>query len=363
VEDRLAEIRELFDPAPGPIYLDTATYGLPPRSTVEAMHRAVSDWQTGSANWVQDWDTRGEACRAAFAQLINVSPDTVALIPTVSVGVGMIAASLTEHDEVLVADDEFLSVLFPFLVAARDRGAHLRVVPFDQLADNVAPTTTLVAFSLVQSQSGRGARQTEVIDAAQRVGARTLIDATHALPFVSVDPRADFVACAAYKHLLCPRGVGFLYVSKGQWESVAPWLANWRSAHDPYGVHYGGDLDLATGAARFDVSLAWFSWVGAAVSLELLVDWQRRGLLAEPVALAGRLAAAVDVPEPPGSVVSVPVEDAEKVRTHLAALGVKAAVRAGSVRLSTHVYNTRENVDRAVEALAPFLTRTETAIR
>jgi selenocysteine lyase/cysteine desulfurase len=51
----------------------------------------------------------------------------------------------------------------------------------------------------------------------------------------------------------------------------------------------------------------------------------------------------------------VSVEDAEKVRDHLAAHGVKAAVRAGSVRLSTHVYNTSADVDAATSALARFI--------
>src|SRR5205823_712152 len=118
------------------------------------------------------------------ASLIGVATQTVALIPSVSVGVGTIAATLTSRDEVVVSDDEFTSVLFPILVAARERGVSVRAVPFERLADGVGPHTTMVAFSLVQSQPGRTANQHDAITAAQRVGARTLIDATHAVPFV-----------------------------------------------------------------------------------------------------------------------------------------------------------------------------------
>ena len=50
--DALGEIRALFEPAPGTIYLDAATYGLPPRATVAAMHQAIDEWQAGSADWV-----------------------------------------------------------------------------------------------------------------------------------------------------------------------------------------------------------------------------------------------------------------------------------------------------------------------
>jgi len=355
VRDALAEVRALFDPAPGTIYLDSATYGLPPRPTVTAMHRAIDGWQAGTADWVTAWDQAGEACRRSFAQLIGAQAATIALVPSVSVGVGMVAATLKPGDEVVIPDDEFTSVLFPLLVVEREqRGVRVRTVPFEYLAASIDRSTRLVAFSLVQSQSGRTADLESILTAARAAGARTLVDATHAIPFVPLErhlPRIDYLVCAAYKHLLSPRGVAFLHVAAEHWDTVPPLLANWRSASDPYGRYYGGELDLAPTAARFDVSLAWFAWAGAAVSLGLLVDWQRQGVLDEVVRLARRLASQLGLPEPVGSVLSVPVDDAEAVRAHLAAAGVRAAVRAGSVRLSPHVYNTAAELDIAAAAL------------
>jgi selenocysteine lyase/cysteine desulfurase len=73
--------------------------------------------------------------------------------------------------------------------------------------------------------------------------------------------------------------------------------------------------------------------------------------------LARRLARALELPEPTSTVLSVPVEDAEAVRARLAAQGIRAAVRAGSVRLAPHVYTTREEIDQAARALAPFVSR------
>jgi hypothetical protein len=136
---------------------------------------------------------------------------------------------------------------------------------------------------------------------------------------------------------------------------VQPILANWRSSSDPYATYYGGTLDVAPTAARFDVSRGWFSWVGGSASLRLLAEWQRAGLLDEVVQLARRLAHQLGLPAPRGSVISVPVDNAEAVRVELASVGVKAAVRAGSVRLSPHVYNTVADVDRAAQAMAPFV--------
>lgn len=76
-----------FDFRAGP-YLDTASYGLPPHSTVAAMAEALEAWRLGSARWSKDWDPAGDRCRPLAAQLLGAAPDEIALIPAVSVGVG-----------------------------------------------------------------------------------------------------------------------------------------------------------------------------------------------------------------------------------------------------------------------------------
>lgn len=350
-------LRDLFDPAPGTIYLDAATYGLPPRPTVEALDRALRSWQAGTASWVEHWDRSGEACRSSFASLVGAEPAHVALMPTVSVGVGLVAASLRAGTRVVSVEDEFTSVLFPLLVQQAN-GVKVQTAPFDQLADAIAPATGLVAFSLVQSQSGRLADLPAILKAAERVGAAVLVDATHGVPFVPLAehlPRIDYLVCAGYKHLLTPRGVTFLAVHPRRWDTLAPIFANWRSASDPYSRYYGGPLDLARDASRFDVSLAWFSWVAAAESLALLERWSKDGALAEPVRLATRLASRLGLTPTGTSIVAVPVRDAEAGRVALAKAGIKAAVRAGGVRLSTHVWNDEPEVERAAAAIQPLV--------
>jgi kynureninase len=57
--------RDSFTPAPGQIYLDTATYGLAPTATVDAIHRATERWAAGTADWIKEWDRPAETCRDA----------------------------------------------------------------------------------------------------------------------------------------------------------------------------------------------------------------------------------------------------------------------------------------------------------
>ena len=349
-------IRACFAPGDGIAYLDTATYGLPPEPTVRAMHKALDDWQAGRAQWIADWDRPAEDARTSFAQLIGVGADQVVLLPALSVGIGIVAERLGKGDEVVVPDDEFTSVLFPMLVAT-ERGATVREVPLAHLADEIRPSTTLVAFSLVQMQTGRMADLARILDAAAAAGARVLVDATQATPFVplrgAID-RIDYLVVAGYKHLLCPRGVAFLAVRRDRIDSLRPIAANWRAADDPYGRYFGGPLTLAADARRFDVSLPWLPWVGAVQSLRLLVEWQATDAFEEVLGMSRQLAGRLGQPWEGATLVCAPISDAEAARAALASAGVRASVRGTAIRLSTHVYTTESDLDRAVEAMAPF---------
>jgi selenocysteine lyase/cysteine desulfurase len=177
---------------------------------------------------------------------------------------------------------------------------------------------------------------------------------------VSIQPwlsDIDYLVCHGYKHLLCPRGVAFFRVRKVYWDDVQPWLANWRAGDPPYARSYGGSLDdLALDARRFDVSLAWHAWAGAEPSLALLVDWQEQGILEGVKALARRLAFGLGLAEPSASIVSLRVQDAEAAEAALARVGVRCAARGGNIRLSPHVYNTVDDIDRAIDALSRLST-------
>jgi selenocysteine lyase/cysteine desulfurase len=353
----LAAIRALFSPEPGSIYLDSATYGLPPRPTQDALRHALDAWTAGTASWRQDWDAPADETRGLFASLIGADESEIARVPQASIGTGLVAATLGPRDEVVVPDDEFTSTLYPLLVAER-RGTRVRQVPLAELASAVGPSTTLVATSLVQMQTGRMAALTDVLDASERVDARVLLDATQGVPFVPLEPhiaRIDYLACSGYKHLLCPRGASFLYVRQDRWDALEPLNANWRAGDRPFERYFGGPLHLAPDARRFDVSLAWFSWVGALASLRLLADWKRADVLPSVVDLARDLASRLGVPWGGSTLVSVPVSDADGARAALTAAGVRAAMRGSGIRFSPHVYTTPSDIEVAADAIGPFV--------
>lgn len=341
----VADVQPLFAPRDG--YLNTATVGIPPAAAVEAMTDAVEDWRVGRVD-APAYDADIARSRAAFARLVGTTPGRVAIVPQVSVVTGVVASALRSGDEVLVAEEDFTSVLFPFLEAQR-RGVVVRMVPLDRIIDAIRPTTRLVAVSAVQSADGRVLDLDGLAAAVDGTGTLTYVDATQAAGWLPIGAdRFSVTACGAYKWLACPRGAGFMTVRPEVADLLTPVAAGWYAGDDPWTSIYGPPLRLAADARRFDVSPAWLCWVAAAPTLELLADVGATAIGAHDVALANAFRSAVDLPDADSAIVSVGRPGAAET---LAAAGVAFAGRAGRVRLAFHLYNTHADVDMAVAAV------------
>jgi selenocysteine lyase/cysteine desulfurase len=341
-------------------YLDTASYGIPPAQTLSVLRSALSAWAQGSADWISDWDTAGDRCRVYASDIFGAPPEEIALLPAVSVGVATALSGIGKDDEILVADDEFASALLPVLAAAEQRGCHVRRTTFGALADQVSPGTTFVVSSHVRSNDGRVQDLLNLADAAHSVGASLLVDATHSagiLPIDSAGLGLDVVISAAYKHLLCPRGVCLMRIAPDRWPLTPAIHASWRSAAEPYSHYYGGDLSvLSPNAARFDVSLAWHAWVGAEASLAFLSGVQATDRRDWCIGLANSLAAQLGIAPTGSSLVRVPVVRGDEARAALRHEGIVGSGRDSYTRLSFHLYNDKDDVDRAAQVLTPYVS-------
>ncbi|WP_405093561.1 aminotransferase class V-fold PLP-dependent enzyme [Micromonospora sp. NBC_01392] len=341
----LEQARKLWQPEPG--WLNTATYGLPPDPVWTAMQQVLADWRTGRVSF-EVWDESVGRSRAAFARLVGVDAADVSIGAAVSQLAAPIAASLPPGATVVVPEVEFTSILFPWLVQ-EERGVRVRTVPLDGLVDAIDAGTDLVAFSLVQSADGTVAPYDEIVAAARAHDALVVVDATQAcgwLPFAA--DRADAVLVGAYKWLMAPRGAAFAYLAPALRERMRADAAGWYAGRDPSASFYGLPLRLADDARRFDISPSWLCYAGAAPVLELLTELDPVAVRDHDVALANRFLAGLGRPPGDSAIVTVEVPDAQE---KLARAGVRAAVRAGRVRASFHLYTTEADVDRAIEAL------------
>lgn len=344
---QIADAQRLFSPEGA--YLNTATYGLPPRTGFDALQAAADEWRHGRTGF-HGWDASVGRGRAAFARIAGVEVADVAIGSAVSQFAGLVAAALPPGASVLGVQGDFTSVLFPFLAQA-GRGVEVDLVPLERLAEAVEPRHALVAFSAVQSATGRVTDVDAVVAAAAAAGARTFCDTTQGTGWLPLDhTRFDYAACAGYKWLLSPRGTAFFTLRPELRDALVPHAAGWYAGEDPDTSYYDAPLRLASDARRFDLSPAWHCWVGAAPALELLADVGVEAIHAHDVALADRLRAGLGMEPGDSAIVAVgglPADAAER----LAAARVMAAGRGGALRLSCHLYTTEADVDYALEVL------------
>lgn len=343
----ITKAQQLWQPHRG--WLNTASYGLPPDPAWAALQEALAAWRTGSMGMAwESWDEATTRTRAAFARLVGVGASDVTVGSSASQMLAPVAAALPAGATVVVPEVEFTSNLFPWLVQEQ-RGVRVRTVPLAGLADAIDADTDLVAFSLVQSADGAVARYAEVAAAARAHDALVAVDATQACGWLPFDAAlADVVVVAAYKWLMAPRGTALAYYAPELRDRMRPDTACWYAGADPHDSYYGPPLRLADNARRFDISPAWFSYVGAAPALELLLDVGVPAVHAHNVALANRFRSGLALPPGDSAITTVEVPGAE---SRLERAGIRAAVRAGRVRVSFHLYSSEDDVDRALDAL------------
>jgi selenocysteine lyase/cysteine desulfurase len=177
-----------------------------------------------------------------------------------------------------------------------------------------------------------------------------VIDATQASGWLPLDARRfDFLITAAYKWMLSPRGSAFMAIRPELIDSVTPLAAGWYAAESPWDSVYGPPPQLAGDARRLDMSPAWLPWLGTAEALEYTERVGVDAIHAHDLRLANRLRAALALPPSDSAVVLVERDGAAEA---LAAAGLVSTAATGALRLCFHLYNTDDDVDRVLGALA-----------
>ena len=349
----IAGAREQWSPEG--VYLNTASYGLPPRDGFDALQRALADWRCGRTSW-EHWGESAEGARAAFAAMVG-GPADAGRDRRDGVGVrrdggrracppARACSSPTSSSPRRCFRSSYSRRRAPRAAA----GSSSRPWRPTRLAEAIDARTDVVAFSAVQMSTGEVADSDAIVAAARHHGALTLLDATQACGWLPVDAtRFGAVVCSAYKWLMSPRGTSFMAVGDEWLERIVPHSAGWYAGADVHASYFGPPLRLASDARRLDTSPAWFSWVGTQPALELLNRIGIDAVYAHNVALANRFRAGLGLEPSNSAIVSADVPDGAD---RLERAGIVAALRGGRLRVSWHVYNTERDVDVALGALA-----------
>jgi selenocysteine lyase/cysteine desulfurase len=376
----LASQRALFDMPREVCYLNAASYSPLPFKTQVAGRAAVlrkgTPWKL-AASFAGE---QHERARSAAARLINADPAEVALIPSISYGVAIAAKLLTidRGTRVIVLENDHSSPVLEWRTRADAQGFAIETVRqpddgdwtsavLEAIERPGASPVSLASISSVHWSDG-GLIDVEKVGAALRQrGARFLIDATQSAGVLPLDVRQldpDFVIFPTYKWLLGPYGRAFLYVAKRHQDGIPleQTSAGRRNVRAENAVYFA-DLAYVADARRFDMGERdhFVSMEMASIGMEMMAEWgaaavaQRLGMLTQGIA-EGLRGNGVNLPDPrfrTPHILSLGFKDGMPAGLveGLAAEGVYVAPRLGRLRVSPHVYNDEEDVERFVAAL------------
>lgn len=218
-----------------------------PQGAIAALHMAHDYFQelgpfSGAANaWLMNEAT---LTRAAIAQELGVSADTISLTEDVSVGcnIALWGIDWKASDHILLTDCEHQGIIAAVQEIQRRFGLEVSTCPMLETlneGDPVAvirhalrPNTRLVVLSHILWNTGQVLPLKEIVEVCRDRSVQVLVDAAQSvgvLPLNLTELGADFYAFTGHKWWCGAAGVGGLYVRPEARETLRPTFIGWRS--------------------------------------------------------------------------------------------------------------------------------------
>jgi len=380
------------------VYLDNAATTQKPVQVLDAMDQY---YRTGNANVHRGMHELSRRATGAFESARNRvahflgtgDPAEVIWTRGTTEAINLVASSwggdnVGRGDEILLSEMEHHSNLIPWQLLAARTGARLRFLPvtdegtldLSSLDDFLTPRTRLVALAQISNALGTIHPVQEISRRAHAVGAVVLVDGAQGAAHHPVDVGAlgaDFYAFSGHK--MCgPTGIGVLWGKRELLEAMSPYqgggemislVEHERSTWANLPHKFEAGTPNIAGAVGLAAAIDYLEALGFDAILR-----HEQELLAYALSrLEGLPGLRLFGPPDPrlrSGILSFLIGDAHAhdISTILDAEGV--AIRAGhhctqllmrrmgvaaTARASFYLYNTREEVDRWIDALGTVL--------
>jgi cysteine desulfurase/selenocysteine lyase len=370
-------------------YLDSASTSPKPRCVIDAVtsvYRGMTANVHRGVHTLADEATAAyEGARQEIASFLNASPSEIVFTKGTTEAINLVASSLGlgPGDEVVLTPLEHHANYLPWRLRARVVLVGLSedgLPRYEEVARAIGPATRLLALAQVPNTTGVIAPVESWVGAARARGLPVLVDASQSASHLPIDVRAmgcDFLVLSGHK-LLGPSGIGVLYAKRERLASLALYQTGGGM------VRYHGEdrfevqdppLRFEAGTPPIEAAIG----LGAAVRYLRGLGMQRvfehsRSLGRQLVeGLAGMPGARIVAGSAPLDLriglatfsLGLPGFGAEAIARHLCdryQVLVSAGFHCahilhhrlgleGTVRISTHVFTTHDEIDRALAAL------------
>ncbi|AMY07918.1 Isopenicillin N epimerase [Luteitalea pratensis] len=243
-------VRRNFHLQEGLAYLNTGTVGATPAPVLAAMNRY---WQLMAENPNENsavLQGRQEAIRAKAAAFIGADAAEVAILRNASEGNSLVCQGidLAKGDEVLIGSLEHDSNRQPWLLRAKRAGIVVKEVPIGTPAESpqaivdaferaITGRTKVISVAHCDTVTGTITPLKQIAALAHSRGLLIFADGAQMLGATRVDVRdldVDTYTTTCHKWLASPAGTGLLYIRKGLQDRIWPSVAteNWWSYSD-----------------------------------------------------------------------------------------------------------------------------------
>jgi selenocysteine lyase/cysteine desulfurase len=355
-------------------YANSCSQGALANRVRAAAEEWLAGWDENGAEW-EFWVGRNEAARGAFASLVHAQPDDVAVTTSVSQGVSALVSALDlsgERNRIVISEYEFPTV-GQIAHAQELRGAevvHVRPepdgrIPLERFAGAIDERTALVCCTAVSFRSGHRHDVSAIAELAHAQGALLLADSYQAIGALELDVRtlgADVVTGGTVKYLLGSAGLGFMWLRDSLSTDLLPMQTGWFADEDIFAMSIA-DYSPHASARRFDSGTPPVpSLYPGVAGMELVaevgvsaIEEHVRGLVARLLAGLDELGATVATPRAEaehGPLICVVSTDPNALVDALARERIVTSTRDSNLRISLHLYNVDEDVDRILTALS-----------
>ncbi len=226
------------------VYLDNAATTQKPRQVIQAISHY---YETINANVHRSIHRLGEAATAAYegsrekvARFIGAADAAECVfVRNASEGLNLVAHSYAMErfkagDEIVLSPMEHHSNLVPWQMAALKTGAKIRffklnpdgTLDLSNLDEVIGPRTKLVSVVHASNTLGTVNPVETIIQAAHAAGAVVCIDGSQSVPHMAVDVQAmsaDFLAFSGHK-MMGPMGIGVLWGKRELLDAMPPFM-------------------------------------------------------------------------------------------------------------------------------------------